>query len=166
MTTGIRAARLFALLLLACSVPAHAERFEGVVTHVTDGDTLWVRPATGGAARPIRIEGIDAPEICQPFGDVAREALARRALRQHVVVTGRGRDDFDRTLARVHLQGDDLGAWMVSRGHAWSYRFRADRGPYAREESQARRARLGFWSESPRETPRDFRKRHGSCKLP
>jgi micrococcal nuclease len=54
----------------------------------------------------------------------------------------------------------------VSHGHAWSYRFRAERGPYAREESRARRARLGLWSDGNRETPRDFRKRHGSCKLP
>ena len=57
-----------ASLLLTLVVCAQARSFEGVVTHVTDGDSLWVRPASGGAPRQIRLQGIDAPEICQAFG--------------------------------------------------------------------------------------------------
>ena len=39
-------------LLLAMWASATAADFTGVVTHVTDGDTLWVRPASGGAPTP------------------------------------------------------------------------------------------------------------------
>jgi endonuclease YncB( thermonuclease family) len=37
----------------------------GIVTHVTDGDTLWIRPteqALNATPRKIRIDGIDAPD--------------------------------------------------------------------------------------------------------
>ncbi len=151
------------VLFGACAA-AHAERFEGIVTHVTDGDTLWVRSAAGGAPMPIRLDGIDAPEICQAYGVQAREALAQRVLQRHVVVTSRASDTYYRKLGRVHVEGDDVGGWMVSQGHAWSYRFRRDRGPYGPQEAQARSAQLGLWSGAHRETPRNFRRRHGSCK--
>lgn len=150
-------------VLLAISLSAQADSFAGVVTYVTDGDTLWVRPASG-AARPVRLQGIDAPEICQPWGQQARSALTAQALHRHVRVQGRARDAYDRTLGRVRLNGQDLGSWMVSRGHAWSDRFRGRKGRYAREESEARSERLGLWSAVSPLPPREFRRRHGSCK--
>lgn len=154
---------VLACLWLAWLPCARAARFEGIVTHVTDGDTLWVRPVAGGAPRPVRLQGIDAPEICQAYGTRSRDALAARALHRQVTVASRAHDSYQRTLARVSLGGDDLGVWMVSRGHAWSYRFHSSRGPYASQEAQARSAHLGLWSERDPVQPRDFRKRHGSC---
>ena len=52
---------------------------------------------------------------------------------------------------------------MVSRGYAWSYRFRGDPGPYRHEEARARAQRLGLWQAGEPELPREFRVRHGSC---
>lgn len=159
--------RAFTFLLAAalCALPAAAQRrdFNGTVTHVSDGDTLWVRPSTGGAAVPVRLQGIDAPEGCQPFGEQARQALAWRVLKQTVRVDVQGRDDYDRTLARVHLHGQDVGAWLVFTGHAWSYRYRRSPGPYAELEAQARQGRRGLWAASQPLEPREFRKRHGRC---
>ena len=154
---------LLAIALLA--LPAAAERrdFRGTVTHVSDGDTVWVRPATGGAPVPVRLQGIDAPEICQPLGEQARHALASRVLHKAVSVDVRGRDDFDRTLGRVSAQGQDMGAWLVFAGLAWSYRYRHNPGPYSQLESQARQARRGLWAASGPMEPRHFRMRHGPC---
>ena len=152
-----------ASLLLAASVSATAGDFAGTVTHVTDGDTLWVRPASGGAPRQIRLQGIDAPEICQAFGSQARDALAARVLRRQVEVRSRATDSYHRALAHVSLGDDDLGAWMVKRGYAWSYRFHNDPGPYARQQAHARKAGLGLWRGDAPVSPREFRKRHGSC---
>jgi len=151
-------------LLLALALGAQARSFEGVVTHVTDGDSLWVRPASGGAPRQVRLQGIDAPEICQAFGVPSRDALAAHVLQRHVAVNSRARDSYQRALGRVSVNGQDLGAWMVGRGYAWSYRFRRGGGPYAAQEAQARNARLGLWAHGPAMEPREFRKRHGSCK--
>lgn len=151
-------------MLLA--LPAAAERrdFTGTVTHVSDGDTLYVRPASGGAPVAVRLQGIDAPEGCQPFGQQARRALASRVLHKAVRVDVRGRDGYQRTLARVSLQGEDIGAWLVFTGNAWSYRYRADAGPYAQLQAQARQARRGLWAAAGPMEPRQFRKRQaGPC---
>ena len=153
-----------AISLLALPMWAQARSFQGVVTHVTDGDSLWVRPASGGAPRQIRVQGIDAPEICQAFGVPARDALAAHVLHRRVAVNSRAQDSYQRALGRVSLNGQDLGAWMVGRGYAWSHRFRRHGGPYAAQEAQARKARLGLWAHGPAIEPREFRKRHGSCK--
>ena len=149
---------------MAATGCVQAGNFAGTVTHVSDGDSLWVRPAAGGPPRPVRVQGIDAPEICQAYGPQARAALAAQVLHRQVRVASRARDTYQRTLAQVSVGRLDLGRWMVSRGHAWSYRFHRNPGPYARQEAQARSARLGLWSGPAPLPPRDFRKRHGSCK--
>lgn len=143
-----------------------AKEFAGVVSYVSDGDTLWVQPDSGGAPRKLRIDGIDAPEICQSGGPASRAELERRALHQRVVVTVRREDDYRRGLARLRIDGQDLGAQMVREGHAWSYRWRHSPGPYAAEEAAARRAGRGLFAASAPEIPREFRKRHGPCHTP
>jgi endonuclease YncB( thermonuclease family) len=135
----------------------------GTVTHVTDGDTLWVQPVRGGAARKIRLDGVDAPEICQAFGETSRRLLAQHVLGQQVRVSGRRRDDYDRLLARVYRHEQDVGRWLVIQGLAWSHHYRRDTGPYARQEAQARAQRRGLFSQAAPERPRDFRQRHGNC---
>jgi micrococcal nuclease len=155
--------RLLAIALVLLPVAAFAGKFQAVVSHITDGDTVWVRPAGGGPPQSVRIEGIDAPEICQSFGPQAREALASRLLHQRVTLITRGEDDYRRTIAHIRVHREDVGRWMVSHGYAWSYRFRRNPGPYAHEEGIARSNRLGLWREASPETPRDFRVRHGSC---
>ena len=137
--------------------------WQGVVTYVPDGDTVFVRPASGGKPVKIRIDGVDAPEICQAYGQASRQALQMRVLYQTVNVVGRRRDSYGRVLARIRWQQADVGDWMVRQGHAWSYRYRRDAGPYADQEEQARAARRGLFADSKALQPRDFRKRHGSC---
>lgn len=154
---------LASLLLwsLACA-PAAAKTLNGVVSHVTDGDTIWVRPVAGPPVQ-VRLLGIDAPEICQPFGTQARDALAARLLLRPVQVATRARDIYHRSVGRVSLQGQDVGAWLVAGGFAWSTRYRNRAGTYAMQEAQARRERRGLWASAALE-PRLFRKRHGSCR--
>jgi micrococcal nuclease len=138
----------------------------GEVTYVTDGDTLWVRPERGSPPRKLRLDGIDAPEICQAYGLESKEALVKRLLHRQVTVSTRAMDDYNRALVTVRLDGEDVGAWMVTQGYAWSYKFRQDDGPYAAEEKAARRRSKGLFADESAERPRDFRKRHGSCYVP
>lgn len=142
--------------------PVYAAR----VTRVFDGDTLWVKPLQGGRYRKLRLDGIDAPEICQSGGLASRDALAARVLNQVVEVSVRQHDDYGRGIARLWHQGDDVAAWMVSHGQAWSHRWRRSLGPFKDEEAQARRARKGLFAEAAAELPREFRQRHGPCPLP
>jgi micrococcal nuclease len=153
----------FLLIAVFTSAPAAARTLNGIVSHVTDGDTLWVRPLAGPTV-PVRLQGIDAPEICQAFGKQARDALAARVLHRPVQVDTRARDKYHRTVGRVRLQGQDVGAWLVASGYAWSAHYRNRAGAYGVAEQQARQARRGLWAASAVE-PRLFRKRHGSCHV-
>lgn len=143
-----------------------ATAYAARVTRVFDGDTVWVKPLQGGRYRKLRIDGIDAPEICQSGGVASREALARRVLNQVVEVSVHRHDDYGRGLARLAHQGDDIAAWMVTQGQAWSYRWRRSLGPFADQEAAARARRQGLFREASPELPRDFRRRHGPCQLP
>lgn len=164
MSFGFIKAALLALLLAAFAATAADRGFEGVVTRVADGDSLWVRPAAGGMPVELRLQGIDAPEGCQPHGPEARAALTRRVLHQTVWVQTRAHDDYQRSVARIRHHGDDVGGWLVREGHAWSMHYRRSAGPYAEQEAQARLARRGLWSEAGAIEPRQFRRQHGRCR--
>ena len=160
---------LFLFIALGALAPgaAAAKNLSGVVTHVTDGDTLWVRTSARGEPRKVRMQGIDAPESCQAWGPQASQALKARALGQTVQLShkgGRAKDDYGRLLARVNMGAEDLGQWMVANGHAWSYHYRRDAGPYAAEQNQAQASRRGLWGAGNVVEPRVFRKQHGSCR--
>ena len=154
---------LAAISLQVFTTAAQARLYTGVVTHVTDGDTLWVRTSTHGKPRKVRFQGIDAPESCQNWGTQATAALTQRVQFKTVQLNTRARDDYGRMVATVTLDGDDVGRWMVANGHAWSYHYRRNPGPYAAEESRARAAGHGLWSQ-PAIEPREFRKQHGACQ--
>ena len=151
-----------AIVLIAVSaLPAWA--WSGKVTYITDGDTLWVQPGQGGKPVKIRVNGIDAPEICQAGGQAARAALVRRVAGQTVTLSTRRHDDYGRTVATIHLDGEDIAGWMVSQGQAWSYRYGRDGGYYLALQLQAQSARRGLFADPAALPPRVFRKRHGSC---
>ncbi|MDR7094534.1 thermonuclease family protein [Hydrogenophaga laconesensis] len=161
-------------LLWACSAAlpaiattnASSEVYVARVSRVFDGDTVWVQPLDGGRYRKLRIDGIDAPEICQAGGTASRDALAGRVMDQMVTVSVRQHDDYGRGLAKLTHQGADVAAWMVLQGHAWSYRWRRSLGPYREQEEMARRASKGLFADGTAELPRAFRQRHGPCMLP
>ncbi len=165
----VRAATLLALVAhaafaLAMAGAARAEDFEAIVTSVSDGDSVRVRPADGGPQRVLRLVGTDAPERCQAHGAQARAALARQVLWRPVRVQVTARDRYRRELARLGTQDiPDVNAWMVAQGHAWSYRLRGDPGPYARQEALARQARRGLWAHPSPQEPRAFRRTQGPC---
>ncbi|WP_291008153.1 thermonuclease family protein [Hydrogenophaga sp.] len=154
------------LVALAMPLLAAERAYEARVTRVFDGDTVWVQPLPEGRYRKLRLDGLDAPEICQTGGEAARDALAQRVLRQVVRVSERAIDDCGRGLARLQHQGEDVGGWLVGIGHAWSYRWRKSVGPYQREEARARVAGLGLFADPQAELPRRFRQRRGPCVFP
>ena len=86
---------------------------------VVDGDTFWL------AGEKIRIENIDTPETDQAKCPAERAAGERAKLRLHQLLNGgelviarTGRDRYERTLARVTVNGRDVGATLVAEGLA------------------------------------------------
>jgi len=149
--------------LMGSPALAKPEAYFARATSVPDGDTLWAMPEAGGAARKLRLLGIDAPEICQQGGVAARDALRALVVNQRLYVQVGYQDDYGRDLVRISVHGQDLGEALVSQGQAWSSRWRRSLGPYAQQEQQARHAGIGLFANPQAELPRDFRKRFGSC---
>ena len=142
---------------------------DGVVARVIDGDSLWVQPAAGGAPIEVRLLGIDAPEICQEGGREARafltELVAGGAVQLRVPRGSAGRDEYGRTLARLRVGEVDVNRRLVEEGHAWSQRYKWDRGPYIAAERTARALRRGLHRAGAAALmPRDFRRLHGPCR--
>jgi micrococcal nuclease len=144
-------------------IAAQAQSLQGTVTRISDGDTVWIRTSSSSRPIKVRIQGVDAPEICQAGGQQARDALRTRLLSQTVLLKARSKDDFGRTLGTIEHAGQDVGQWLVRQGHAWSYSFRHRPSVYAKEQAAAQAQRLGVWQQAKPQEPRAFRKQHGPC---
>lgn len=138
----------------------------GQVSRIVDGDTLWLKTAPDAEPVVIRIEGIDAPESCQTGGADATQALTKLALNRNVTVRIVARDEHARVVGKVFDGTVDVGDRMVRDGHAWSARFKYDRGPYVAEERMAIALKRGLHGEGGAVQPRDFRQRNGECPHP
>ena len=137
------------------------------VSWVMDGDTLLLVPEGQKEAVKVRVDGIDAPETCQPGGEASRDAMVRLAMRKTVELREFGHDHYGRQVAQVRLGDVDLGAEMVRTGMAWAYRYRVGAGPYAKLQKQAQQDRRGLFGASETAmSPAVFRKFHGSCHAP
>jgi micrococcal nuclease len=177
MLKYFKTARIFAIFFIAIQAyftPANAlnkasTAWQGIVTHVTDGDTFRVRPVGSNRKSDslrIRIDGIDAPESCQLYGVQSTAALKKLLISKQVTVLSKRFDDYGRDVAKISLNNLDVGGWMVRNGHAWSYHYRFSVGPYRSEEAAAARAKLGLFADTSAVEPRIFRREHGSCYLP
>ena len=109
------------LLLTVMGLPVSAETLTGKVIGVHDGDTLTLLVA-GNQQVKVRLAGIDAPELKQPYGQQAKQALSALAFGQEVKVDGSGPDKYGRTLGTVWVGTVNVNAEWVKQGAAWVYR--------------------------------------------
>lgn len=144
-------------LLVACA-PVAPDRLDGVVTGISDGDTLTLL-ATGDRRMQIRLGQVDAPERKQPWGDRSRQALAEMVFQRTVWVRVTDVDSYGRTVGTVFLEDLDVNAEMVRNGDAWVYRRYATDERLFLLEDAARARGLGLWSlpESRRIPPWQWR---------
>ncbi len=156
-------------LLMAAAAPAAApakaaptKALQGIVTQVTDGDTLWLKPADGKPIE-VRLRDIDAPEICQPWGDDARKALSELTLNKVASLQIFARDKFGRALGTLMIEDTNVSRFMVENGHAWSTRSRWDQGPLVKQEKMARALTRGLHSQGGAIQPWEWRRTRGAC---
>ncbi|MDP2005588.1 MAG: thermonuclease family protein [Rubrivivax sp.] len=154
-----------AQLLAAAAPRAQPAPLQGVVTQVTDGDTLRFTPA-GQPPIVVRLASIDAPEICQAWGPEARQALIELALNKPATLRPAGRDSFGRTVGVLMVDGMNVAQSLVEGGHAWSLRWRNDTGPMVKQERMAKALNRGLHVGGGAVKPADFRRTNGPCSGP
>ena len=92
------------------------------ITCVVDGDTVWWH------GEKLRLAGIDTPEAhsskClrqSPLAGAATDRLVELLRQGEASIVREGTDRYRRTLARISVDGRDVGEVLVAEGHARVY---------------------------------------------
>ena len=125
-----------AALLGVLASSALADRIlEGRVTVVRDVDTIVV------AGTPVRLNGVDGPEVSNRAGREARAFMTRLVRGETVTCRLNGDRTYDRWVGICYLDGQDIAAIAVANGHALDCR-RYSGGRYRDLETAAARSRI------------------------
>ena len=125
------------------------------VLAIVDGDTFVAREQ--GKLYLLRLEGIDAPELDQSFGEEAKDWLSARLLRRRIVVRpskGGG------CIVPVEVKGSgdkSLNELQLEAGVAWAEETAPD--AWKRLETKARYFEVGLWGGARPLAPWEFRAR-------
>jgi endonuclease YncB( thermonuclease family) len=139
------------------------QELPGRVIAIADGDTITILDSANTQHR-IRLQGIDAPESHQAFGEQSRLSLSEMIFGKDVRVSYQKIDQYGRLVGKIILDGKDINLEQVKAGMAWHYKFYEDeqtpedRELYARAEAEARAARRGLWQDPNPTEPYQFRK--------
>jgi len=140
-----------------------AATIEGKVVNVADGDTITVL-VKNNTQYKIRLQGIDAPEKAQPYGQKSKQSLHQQVHSKQVTVEYQKKDMYGRIIGKVLLNGIDICLKQIELGMAWHYKqyeseqSRQDREIYTKAELFAQAERLGIWNDKLPTAPWEFRK--------
>jgi len=152
-----------ALLLLAGAL--NAATLQGKVIGVADGDTVTLLDDQKNQ-HIIRLQGIDAPEKAQAFGNKSKQSLHEMVHGKEVFVDVQKKDKYGRSVGKIMVNQTDACLEQIKRGMAWHYKQYAneqspeDRDVYAQAESTARAQSLGLWKDKSPTPPWAFRKQN------
>ncbi|HEX3253614.1 MAG TPA: thermonuclease family protein [Pyrinomonadaceae bacterium] len=147
-------------IIISCFVCADAATLFGKVVEVNSGDVITIHNLN----RPVRVRlmGVDAPEMNQSFGDVAKKHLTDLVFEKSVLVEYAGIGADSSLTGRVLLNDADIGAQMIRDGVAWfdpvnGNRLSAtDREVYQQSEHAARNEKRGLWQDENAVAPWEF----------
>lgn len=151
---------LFCAFVSVSGATVNASSLYGKVIEVNSGDVITIFNLN----RPVRVKllGVDAPEINQAFGDVARKHLSDLVFDKAVVVHYSGISADQSLTGRVLLDDADIGAQMIRDGAAWFDPNNGDRlgvmdrDIYQQSEQAARSERRGLWQQTNPTAPWEF----------
>jgi endonuclease YncB( thermonuclease family) len=157
--------KLIALIWLCIAMSLNAAALQGKVVSVADGDTITVLDSQK-TQHKIRLQGIDAPERAQPFGNKSRQSLHELVHGKQVTVDYQKKDKYDRIVGKILLNNNDVCLEQLKRGMAWHYKQYAneqtkdDRETYSLAEQQAKSELIGLWKDKQAVPPWAFRKQN------
>ena len=153
--------RSLAFSLALLSAAAAGADLKGRVIAVHNGDSLTVLDKDRKVR--VRLDGIDAPELAQPYGWAALHALAALCRGKEAKVAERTKDERGRILGTVTCGDTEANAELVKRGLAWVYRTYLPLGsPLYEFETSARLMQRGLWHDKDPVPPWEWRKQHAA----
>ena len=134
---------------LALQMPMAFAEWSGVVEEVVSGDTLKVNYE--GGLYYVRLYGVEAPKLNQPYGGAAKEATSNLVLGRSVDVNRIYADgNVDVAIVYVHDQYS-VQAYLTGAGLAWVHNAACKEDICVRwqsMETQARDAEYGLWASA------------------
>jgi endonuclease YncB( thermonuclease family) len=150
--------RIFLTIFVIFPLLLSAQIMKGKAVKIADGDTFTLLVNDHEQVR-IRIDGIDAPEKGQAFGNRAKEYLSGMILGEMLTVCVTKTDRYGRSIGKVSTPSiEDVGLEMIKAGYAWQYRDYNKEQSYEEAEILARKNRNGLWLDKNPIRPQDFRK--------
>jgi len=133
-------------------------QISGKCVGVSDGDTIRIMHR--GREEKIRLFGVDAPEMSQPYGNAAKRFTSQMVFGKTVTVDVRTQDRYGRTVGWVKTEdGRLLDVELVRAGLAWWYQYYdPDDQKLAKLEASARKAKRGLWQQSNSIPPWEYRR--------
>jgi endonuclease YncB( thermonuclease family) len=151
---------LVPLFLLCFAASANALVLRGVASEVPNGNSIVI--ISNGQRLTVVLKGVDAPDLKQEFGDVARQHLATLILGKKVEV-----EISELTVG--HLVGKvthdqlDIGLQVIRDGAAWydtekgTGLSEGERRTYVEAEQAARAEMRGLWKDGSPMPPWEWR---------
>jgi endonuclease YncB( thermonuclease family) len=135
------------------------KQLEVKIIRILDGDT--VEMLYGQLPIKLRLQHIDCPEKRgkQPFGNKAKQTLSDLCFGQTVTIHSDVKFDRNGRLIGVIFtkEGLNVNKEMLRLGMAWHYKKYSDDMSYDVLEKEARKAKVGLWSEPKPIPPWDYR---------
>lgn len=152
---------LVPLFLLCLAAPANALVLRGLASQVPNGGSIVF--LSNGQRLTVILKGVDAPDLKQEFGDVARQHLASLILGKIVDV------EFDEltvghVVGRVMYDRMDIGLQVIRDGAAWydakkvNNLSEPERRTYMEAEQAARTELRGIWQDGSPMPPWEWRR--------
>lgn len=152
------------IFILFLSNIAYAKTIEGLVVGVADGDTITVLDQEKITYK-IRLQGIDAPEKKQAFGEKSKQSLHNLVHSKQVRIEYDKEDKYGRIVGKVSLGDLDICLQQLSLGLAWHYKKyqneqpSSDQAVYSDTELKSKSLKLGLWADDAPMPPWEFRKK-------
>jgi micrococcal nuclease len=141
---------------VSLSLAGERASIQGRVVGVHDGDTVTILTPEKMQLK-IRLEGIDAPELKQPFGQSSKAELSEIVFGKHVSVRSHGTDRYKRTIGRIACGEIDVNLVMVKRGMAWRYDKYSKERALIEAQIEAKSQRVGLWIDKNPVAPWEWR---------
>ena len=156
--------KLLLIFVLFLSNIVNAKTIEGLVVGVADGDTITLLDQQKNTYK-IRLQGIDAPEKKQAFGEKSKQSLHDLVHGKQVRIEYDKEDKYGRIVGKITLDDLDICLQQLVLGMAWHYKKYqneqsvADRVVYNDAELKSKSLRLGLWADETPMPPWEFRKK-------
>ena len=141
---------LLIIIFISCS------NQKAKVIGVKDGDTIVVL-LKNNETQTLRLAEIDCPEKSQSFGMKAKQFTSSQVYGKYITFSTITKDKYGRSIAKVYYDNKYLSEEIIKAGFAWFYKRYSNNKRLELLEHEAKRNKLGIWSDKTTIEPYKFR---------